>query len=323
MRGDRRMIKRLKLAVKDALAYGIAGALPGRVMKDKRYFPLWERHGFHVLPAHFYEPVPVANDLPEGLWSHPTTMPGIRMDAAPQLALLAEFTLFKAEYDALPHQPTGVPGRFHLDNPSFRSVDAEALYCMIRRFRPRRVLEIGSGNSTFLAAQAILKNRDEDGLDCDLTAIEPYPREELRKGLPGLTRLMATPVQQVPLSEFESLGKDDILFIDSSHVLKIGSDVQYEYLEILPRLKPGVLIHVHDVFLPAEYPRKWVKDHHVFWNEQYLLQAFLAFNSHFEIIFAGSFLHMQHPDRLESAFASYRRDKEWPGSFWMRRVQPG
>ena len=113
----------------------------------------------------------------------------------------------------------------------------------------------------------------------------------------------------------------DVLFIDSSHMLRIGSDVQFEYLEILPRLKPGVIVHIHDIFLPAEYPRNWVHDKHIFWNEQYLLQAFLAFNASFEVLWGGSWMHLNHPAELESAFQSYKRENQWPGSFWIRRVQ--
>lgn len=121
--------------------------------------------------------------------------------------------------------------------------------------------------------------------------------------------------------EFQKLKENDILFIDSSHVLKTGSDVQYEYLEILPRLNKGVLVHFHDIFLPAEYPQKWILEDHKFWNEQYLLQAFLAFNDSFEILWAGSYMHLNHPDKLEQFFKSYNKNKRWPGSFWVRKIR--
>jgi hypothetical protein len=117
------------------------------------------------------------------------------------------------------------------------------------------------------------------------------------------------------------LEENDILFIDSSHVLKIGSDVQYEYLEILPRLNKGVIVHIHDIFLPAEYRKEWVLKDHIFWTEQYLLQAFLAFNDNFEILWAGSYMHLKHPDKLEVAFNSYRRNERWPGSFWIKKIR--
>jgi hypothetical protein len=115
-----------------------------------------------------------------------------------------------------------------------------------------------------------------------------------------------------------ALGENDILFIDSTHVLRIGSDVQYEFLEVLPRLRPGVYVHIHDIFMPAEYPEAWVRREHRFWTEQYLLQAFLCYNGAFEVIWAGSYMHLKHPDELAAAFASYGPGRH-PGSFWIRR----
>ena len=122
------------------------------------------------------------------------------------------------------------------------------------------------------------------------------------------------------MSEFLSLEENDILFIDSSHVLRIGGDVRYEYLEILPRLNRGVIVHAHDIFCPAEYPRQWVLEHYHFWTEQYLLQAFLTFNDSFEVLWGSSYMHINHPDKLEAAFSSYGRDVESPSSFWMRKT---
>jgi hypothetical protein len=190
---------------------------------------------------------------------------------------------------------------------------------MIRHFKPKKIFEIGSGNSTYLAAQAVLKNKEENGKGCELIAFEPYPNDVLRAGFPGLSKLIPTKIQNIALSKFSELKENDILFIDSSHVLKIGGDVQYEYLEILPRLNKGVIVHIHDIFLPAEYPKEWVLKKYRFWTEQYLLQAFLASNSAFEVLWGGSYMHLKHPDKLEAAFASYKREVRWPGSFWMRR----
>ena len=136
----------------------------------------------------------------------------------------------------------------------------------------------------------------------ELVAFEPYPSEVRRAGFPGLTRLEPVKAQDIPRSEFARLEAGDILFIDSSHVLKVGSDVQVEILEILPRLKPGVVVHFHYIFLPAEYPKAWIQEHHRFWTEQYALQAFLTFNDRFEVLWGGSFMHLKHPDRLREAF---------------------
>ena len=190
----------------------------------------------------------------------------------------------------------------------------------MRQNRPQRVVEIGSGFTTLLAAQALARNAAE-GAAATLTAIEPYPPAFLREALPVPVELVAEPVQNVPLERFTSLHAGDILFIDSSHVCKIGSDVQYEILEILPRLAPGVLVHLHDIFLPVEYPREWVMEWHRFWNEQYLLQAFLCGNRNFEVLWAGTWMHLRHPEKLAAAFPSYDPKTSWLGSFWIRRRQ--
>lgn len=309
--------------LKDRLAGAVARLLPRRIAADPRYFGLFEARGLHVTPVHYYQPIPDTRALPPDLWRRRTALAGIDLREDRQLALLGEMARdFRAEYEAFPRTGECRPGRFVVDNGGFRSVDAEVLYGMIRRFRPRRILEIGSGYSTYLAAIALEKNRhDGDGRPGRLAAIEPHPNDYLKAGFPGLDELLPVAVQEVPLARFEALQENDILFIDSSHVLRIGSDVQFEFLEVLPRLRPGVLVHVHDIFLPAEYPRPWVMEQRRFWNEQYLLQAFLAFNTAFEVVLACSHLHLAHPEALERAFPSYAREREWPGSFWMRRVR--
>jgi hypothetical protein len=288
-------------------------------------FHLAESLGLHILPVHFYSPMPVAPQLNSRLWEHPSDLPGINMNDSGQLELLAAFSRFRQECDNLPlHKPAGSPPHtFSLDNGYYQSIDAEVLYSMVRHFKPRRIIEIGSGNSTFLSAQAIGRNCEGDlNYSCELTAIEPYPNGVLKAGFPGLTRLIETPVQYVPLSEFARLEENDILFIDSSHVLKIGGDVQYEFLEILPRLKKGVLIHIHDIFLPFEYPFEWVMQMNRYWTEQYLLQAFLIGNRAFEVVSVGSYLHTKHGDALEATFSRYHKEQSWsPSYFWMCKVE--
>jgi hypothetical protein len=285
-------------------------------------FEAWERRGLHVTPVHFYQPVPDTRELDPKIWDLPTELVGVDLNVSGQLRLLDEFARsYRNEYEALPTRPTAVPYQFSLNNQSFESVDAEVLWCMVRHFKPERVYEVGSGNTTYLTAQALLKNAEEGSTPPGtLVAIEPYPNAVLRSGFPGLTELLTTPVQGVPLARFQELKANDILFIDSSHVLKIGSDVQYEFLEVLPRLRPGVIVHIHDIFLPLEYPKVWVLDEHRFWNEQYLLQAFLSSNRSFEVLWAGAYMNHRHPERLEGAFQSYTRQAVLPGSFWMRRT---
>jgi len=181
------------------------------------------------------------------------------------------------------------------------------------------MIEVGSGYSTLLSLEA-LENNAKEGHPCRFTAIEPYPADFLRDpGLPGDVELLEQPLQKAPLELFTNLKSGDILFIDSSHVCKAGSDVRYMFSSILPALAPGVIIHIHDIFLPAEYPKCWIKDWHRFWNEQYLLQAFLSFNSAFEVLWAGSYMHHYHSDKLQEAFDSYDPARSGPASFWIRR----
>ena len=136
----------------------------------------------------------------------------------------------------------------------------------------------------------------------DLICIEPFPREFVRKGFPGLRSLIEKKVQDIDLEFFSQLESSDLLFIDSSLAVKIGGDVNYLFLEVLPRLKPGVIVHVHDIFLPFEYRRDWVMDEFRFWTEQYLLQAFLTFNSEFEVLMSNSYLSHYHERELKARF---------------------
>lgn len=288
-----------------------------------RSFLFWEKLGFHITPNHFYQPIPDTRTLRDNLWEKESDLVGIDINEACQLDLLSLFSSkFKSEYETFPADKTPVSYQYYVNNGRFELIDGAILYSMIRHFKPGKIYEIGSGNSTYLSAQAILKNKEENnGYECELVAIEPYPNDTLKAGFPGLTRLVPEKAENIPVSEFKKLWENDILFIDSSHVLKIGSDVFYEILEILSRLNKGVIIHIHDIFLPKEYPKGWVLKDHVFVNEQYLLQAFLAFNDHFEVLWAGHYMRTKHHDKLKDAFGRYETDERWPCSFWMRKVK--
>ena len=276
-------------------------------------FRRWERRGFHVTPVHFYKPIPDTQSLPETLWTHPSDLAGVEMNETTQLELLREYIpKFRDEYEQLPTSSPGKDRGFYVNNTLFGGVDALVAYCMVRHFKPRTIIEVGSGFSSLVLGQAAERNK-RAGLIC----IEPFPREFLREGFPGLRSLIEKKVQDIELEFFAQLESDDILFIDSSHTVKIGSDVNYLFLEVLPRLRPGVIVHVHDIFLPFEYRRDWVLDELRFWSEQYLLQAFLQFNSEFEVLMANSYLNHYHEEDLKAAFPALER---WVGgSFWMRR----
>ena len=289
----------------------------------RKTFSIWEKLGFHVYVNRFDSPIPDTRILKENIWLNPSELVGINLNWEKQFELLSIFrTNFKNEYDNFPKDKTPTNHEYYLNNPNFGSIDAEILYCMIRHFKPKRIFEIGSGFSTFLSAQAILKNKQiHNRYDCELVAIDPFPNQVLSAGFPGLSELKAKRVQEIPYSEFQKMEENDILFIDSSHILTIGSDVHYEYLEIIPRLKKGVLVHIHDIYWPHEYEKEWVLKDHTFYNEQYLLQSFLAFNNSFEVLWTGNYMMFKYPDKLEAAFNSYNKEKSWPHSLWMRRTK--
>ena len=297
------------------LSRSLAKIVP-RCLHSARFrdiFRLWERHRFHVTPVHFYQPIPDTQSLPETLWDRPSELVGIDMNDAMQLDLLRNhFPKFRHEYDQFPVQPTGKPGRFHFNNGLFDGTDALAAYCMIRHFQPRLIIEVGGGFSSLVAAEAIAKNKNS-GLIC----IEPFPPDFLRDGFPGLHSLIEKKVEDIDIGFFSQLDSGDILFIDSSHTVKIGGDVNYLFLEVLPRLKPGVIVHIHDIFLPFDYRRDWVMDELRFWTEQYILQAFLSFNSEFEVLMANAYLVHRYIEELNATFTNSPRPRG--GSFWMRR----
>ncbi|MGH8628944.1 MAG: class I SAM-dependent methyltransferase [Gammaproteobacteria bacterium] len=299
----------------------------GMIMRvGKLLFPFFERLGIHITRNYFSSPIPDTSTLADDLWHNHSELVGINLNVESQLALLSTFmSKYNSDYSALPlHRDDSLqPYDYYVKNGMYESVDGEILYCMIRHTRPQRIFEIGSGNSTYLSAKAILRNASEDACyKCELVAIEPYPNPVLKSGFPGLSKLLAVKVQDCPISEFQRLKENDILFIDSSHAVKIGSDVWYEYLEILPRLNKGVLIHIHDIFLPAEYAKEWVLKNFKFYNEQYLVQAFLTFNNAFEVLWMSHYMHLKHAEKLKEAFPSYSAAGRIPPvSLWIRKIR--
>lgn len=311
------LLKRL-LHTSDGFAKLIADFLPKYV--DHKNFPtwfsLWEKSGVHVTPVHFYQPIPDLQNLSDKLWTGAQELPGIDLNDAMQLSLLCDiFPRFQAEYEQIPTHATPDRNVFYLANAHFEGLDSLFAYGMVRHFKPRKIVEVGAGYSTLLLAQAARKNGDTE-----LHSIEPYPADFLKEGIPGLTTLRVQKVEEVELSTFLSLEAGDFLFIDTSHVVKIGGDVNFLLLEVIPRLKPGVFVHLHDIFLPYEYPKEWVVKEHRFWTEQYLLQAFLTFNTEFEVMISAGHLHAHYLEELKGTFP---KCAPWAGgSFWMRRKTP-
>lgn len=284
-------------------------------------FPYWQKLGFHITPNHYYWPIPDTRKLRDVLWEKKSDLIGVEMNDKEQLELLHQFLRFKKEFKTFPRNKTSIPYQYYVNNGYFESVDGAILYLIIRYFKPKRIFEIGSGFSTYLSAQAVTKNKEENGNECELVVIDPFPNDIIKIGFPGLSQSILKEVQEVHLEEFEKLTESDILFIDSSHVLKLGSDVQFIFLEVLPRLNKGVFVHFHDIFFPAEYPKEWVLRKFMFWNEQYLLQAFLTFNDSYKVIWAGNYMYLKYPLQMGTALDTYyEREEIGPGSFWMKKT---
>jgi len=272
-------------------------------------------------PGHFGSPIPALHDIRsrEGqVFRVPTTIPGVALHEREQLELVSRFAELYQDQPFTAEPTAG--NRYYFENSLFSYGDALMLHCLLRHFRPRRLVEVGSGFSS-----AVILDTDDKFLQGSLacTFIDPYPQR-----LRGLLRgddsarhsVVVQPIQAVPLETFDDLHSGDVLFIDSSHVSKVGSDVNHLVFEVLPRLEPGVLVHVHDVFFPFEYPRQWIYQGRA-WNENYLIRAFLMFNPAFEIVLFNSYLARFHADEVESSLPLWA--KKPGGSLWLRRVGPG
>lgn len=322
-------MKRLKRLIIKIIARFLSAVLPKKVMRNKSFFHLWESKGYHITPVHFYENIPDTRTFKPDLFDKESNMAGIEINETAQIKLLEGFcSRYKSEYSEFSYTKINDNSDFYFGNGSYETIDAEILYCMVRNNKPKHIIEIGSGFSTLLTAKAIKKNKIEDSnYNCEFTCIEPYPKKWL-KNIPEVTKIIQAFVESQPLELFKTLNDDDILFIDSSHTVKVNNDVCYEYLDILPNLNKGVIIHIHDILLPKYYCQYWF-DMKVFWNEQYLLQSFLAFNTSFKILWAGNFMHLKHPKELGESIPSYlwfkenkdkRKQLQGHKSFWIKKT---
>ena len=305
----------MKQIIRRALAAGISRLPPG-LLTDKRFFELYQSRGIHILPTDFYSPVPDTREINVVDGERITALRGINtnIDAQRALAMEPTFRAHRVECLAMIERYSA-EGRIPV---SFGGMDAAMLYHFVRKLQPRRIIEIGCGFSTMVISEALEANAVAPG-DCDFTSIDPYPRDFLLEGA-SRAKMRCDKLQAVPLGEFEALSVGDILFIDSSHVVKAGSDVLYEINEILPALAVGVHIHFHDIHFPFDYTRDWIMNRHTFWNEQYALQAFLQFNAHFEILWSVAMMRAEHPELLADLIPDFDQRKQQGGSFWMRRV---
>jgi hypothetical protein len=276
-----------------------------------------EDAGVHITRADFYSCIPTVDEIRSSFEYQGDIPPYLDEDLFPR-ERLGTFLGELDEYaDEFRHEVTGdtaAPRAYFWENGMFSQCDAMAYYCMIRRLRPRRVVELGCGFSTLVALEALERN----GVGT-IICVEPYPPRFLLDLGPNMERLIPKKAQDVALAFFnEQLSDGDILFIDTTHTVKTGSDCVYLYLKILPYLKPEVMIHAHDVFLPLGYPMNWSLDYQFYWTEQYLLHALLLGNPQFEVCYGSTYhLYANLPD-----LTRFMRGQYHPGgsSFWFRRV---
>jgi len=267
--------------------------------------------------GHFYSPIVHPGDARSRathLWKRQDAMAGVDLRPLAQLELLRQLATHTASIDYPIDKPPVGMGYFY-GNDQFPALDAEFLHTMLCHLAPKTIIGVGSGFSSLITAHV---NQHILGGALNFTCIEPYPRKFLTDGVPGITRLVQKKVEAVELEFFDSLHAGDILFIDSSHVSKTGSDVNYLFFEVLPRLCMGVYVHIHDIFLPDKYPEAWVIDQGRNWNEQYLLRAFLQYNADWEVVWAAHFMGTRYTEAVQDVFPHYP-EVGGGGSFWVRR----
>lgn len=238
------------------------------------------------------------------LWDRTTDMAGVNINAGRSWDFLNSAVR--------PHCNDFDNLKFELVNGSFMAVDAHVYYGVIREYRPRKIIEVGAGYSTRLSVLASRRTQSS------VTAIDPTPSIV---ALQSSAKIIASKVEDLPLDMFTALNNGDILFIDSSHCLTTGGDIAFLYCEVLPRLKPGVLIHVHDIYLPDPYPAVYHKQR-LYYNEQYVLQAMLDHSDRYEVLWPGAWMYAKFPKELTGIFPEITEMRKpyplaVPSSFWM------
>lgn len=272
------------------------------------------RVGVFPIRNHYFEPRFDYRNKRQSL-DEDRVLPGINWNLPEQLSVLTTLN-FADELADLPLEKPDYLG-FYLHNDSFSSGDAEYWYQLIRRYKPARIFEVGSGNSTLMAKLAIQKNQSEDPqYTCSHVCIEPYEQAWLENAGVSVHRKL---IEEIDFTFFSELSENDVLFIDSSHIIRPQGDVLFEYLELLPRLNKGVIVHIHDIFSPKNYPANWLEDKVLFWNEQYLLESFLSHNRDWKIVGALNYLHHHHYESLKTV-APFLTPETEPGSFYMQRI---
>lgn len=274
----------------------------------------------YVPAGHFYSPIVKRSEAEQHLLALrerpiPASIPNIPMERSEMVGLWGRLLPFLTT-NPFPDVVTP-PFRYAFENPSYSWGDASVLHSMIRLYRPRRMIEIGCGWSSACTLDTVENYLNGE---CQLTFIDPHPA--LAQGLIGKTSVPVTvlgvEVQKVPLDTFDVLQSGDILFIDSTHVLRTGSDVCMELFEILPRLSAGVLVHFHDMFWPFEYPWPWVIDENRSWNELYAVRAFLSDNKAWRVLFFNDYFAKLERRLIEETYPRLLRNSG--GALWLQRL---
>lgn len=301
-----------------------AGLMPSRGLARLFRFAaenprVGDRAEYHVRPIHFYEPLPDFRHLTIGRVTRRRQSPAVDWNTSEQIDWLHKLACCREELTAV-HRSAGTALGFDFSNPLFGPLDAAVYYATVRTLRPRHIIEIGSGYSTQIACLALQRNAAQ-GAFGTMTCIDPYPAAWLH-GAGMKIEIVPEPVETLSLERFRALQSGDILFIDSTHTVKFQSDVVREFLEILPELAGGVYVHVHDIFFPYDYPPDWLIQQRRAWNEQYLVEAFLAYNHEFEVVLANHLMAVDYSYVSNAVLPDALRCDSWlynAGSFWMRR----
>ena len=266
---------------------------------------------------HYHQPIIKEDMLPENYEQIEQKLIGINLDIESQLRLLRNFN-YNAELESISLDKTENYEPYYR-NGFFGTGDGEILYSIVRHYKPKRIIEIGSGYSTRFILAAAQKNKRSSNTGTELICIEPFQNKWL--GKMGIT-ILRKQVQEFDLSFFEKLSENDILFIDSSHIIRTQGDVAFEYLSIIPSLGKGVIVHAHDIFLPKGYPLKEIIERKYFWNEQYLLQALLSHSQRYKILLSLNYLSNHHRSDLEKCCPVFTKESEdaGPSSFWFQVI---
>ena len=304
----------------DKVLIAIFNQLPVRLLNRVLWLlqnnpAITDKWGYFIRQIHYYEPLPDFAKISNEQVRQRHISDCIDWKLEDQLDVVRRLSNYSAEIQSIVDE-----AKFDFYNDSYLEVDATVYYSIIRDIKPEKIIEIGSGYSTQIASIAIAKNQ-EDGKDGKIICIEPYPQPKLTDTNLQV-EIITDRVETIDLSVFKELNGGDILFIDSTHTVKFGSDVCREILEILPALASGVWVHFHDIFFPYDYPPKWLIEERRAWNEQYMLEAFLAYNDRFEVILANHWLSVDYSEevaKIWSGVLNWKQPYHNCGGFWIRK----